>query len=139
MPHVIIALLVIAAVFGMGRCSAPDPPERGYDVIEVEKEVVRTEIVPGATPYTCKQAADLLPRLVESLEGIDIKVGQLALLADELATFAEQPGGQVEINKRIMEANDLQERIAAPSMAALETSQNYTRLAETCKEDMSTG
>lgn len=135
MPYIAVLLIILAA-FGVGRCTAPEPVDKGYQVIEVEKEVVKREVIAGAMPDSCRTAAALLPRLVADLEGIDVAVGDLDQLAFELATFTEQPGGQIELNKRLMQANQLQTEIASISMPALETSQEYTRLAAACDRDL---
>lgn len=131
----IIAVLLLALAFGLGRCSV-DEESAEYRVIHDTKTVTKTVRVPSDMPLSCRQAADVLPRLQQATEDLDVYAGRLGDIAQDVGTFADQPNGQREINDRLMEARDLQSKTARIGQAALAAQRDYNDLAARCAADM---
>lgn len=136
MPY-IAALLVLGAVFGLGRCSAPEPDKPGYKVIHVEGDTKTvTKTVPGDMPESCRIAAGKIAALVDATGDIDLYAGRLGDVAERIGIYAEQPGGQKYINERLQEARDLQTKTARIGMTALEAKADIEPLLEQCDRDL---
>lgn len=133
---IIAAVLVVLAVFGLGRCSVDEPKPR-YKVIHVQdKPVTVTKTVPGDIPSECRNAGQLLVDLQESTEELDVYAGRLNDLAVGISTFTDQPNAQKAINERKQEAIDFQKKTARISMAVLETQQRYDAAIILCDEQL---
>jgi hypothetical protein len=132
----IAGTLVLAAVFGMGRCSAPDS-HTYYKVVRPPAEVVEHEVkVPSDIPASCKAAAAMLVDLQQKTEDIDVAAGRLAVLADQLGTYVNQPDAQFALNDTKQQATDFRNTTGTIGTAVLTAQQDYKRQVTVCDHDL---